>query len=110
MNEVKTEHLKMLAEYKEKLMKEPKLKFLFLELTMRCNENCLHCGSHCNDVQSEELDVYTADGTLEAWGYNWLIKIDASETPQSSVVLSARGMDEDGYFSQTTGQYVLLWI
>ncbi len=59
MNEVKTEHLKMLAEYKEKLMKEPKLKFLFLELTMRCNENCLHCGSHCNDVQSEELDVYT---------------------------------------------------
>lgn len=59
MNEVKTEHLKMLAEYKEKLMKEPKLKFLFLELTMRCNENCLHCGSHCNDVQSEELDIYT---------------------------------------------------
>ncbi len=59
MNEVKTEHLKMLAEYREKLMKEPKLKFLFLELTMRCNENCLHCGSHCNDVQSEELDVLT---------------------------------------------------
>ncbi len=59
MNEVKTEHLKMLAEYKEKLVKEPKLKFLFMELTMRCNENCLHCGSHCNDVQSEELDVFT---------------------------------------------------
>lgn len=56
----------------------------------------------------EELDEYTADGTLETWGYNWLIKIDASETPQSSVVLSARGMDEDGYFSQTTGQYVLV--
>ncbi len=59
MNEVKTEHLKMLAEYKSKLFKEPKLKFLFLELTMRCNENCLHCGSHCNEVQSEELDVLT---------------------------------------------------
>lgn len=56
----------------------------------------------------EELDENTADGTLETWGYNWLIKTDASEAPQSSIVLSARGMDEDGYFSQTTGQYVLV--
>ena len=56
----------------------------------------------------EELDENTTDGTLETWGYNWLIKIDASEVPQSSVILSARGMDEDGYFSQTTGQYVLV--
>ena len=56
----------------------------------------------------EELDENTADGTLETWGYNWLIKTDASEAPQSSIVLSARGMDEDGYFSQTTGLYVLV--
>ena len=56
----------------------------------------------------EDLDENTADGTLETWGYNWLIKTDASEAPQSSIVLSARGMDEDGYFSQTTGQYVLV--
>ena len=55
-----------------------------------------------------ELDENTTDGTLETWGYNWLIKTDASEVPQSSIVLSARGMDEDGYFSQTTGQYVLV--
>lgn len=56
----------------------------------------------------EELDENTADGTLETWGYNWLIKTDASEATQSSIVLSARGMNEDGYFSQTTGQYVLV--
>lgn len=56
----------------------------------------------------ENLDESTADGTLETWGYNWLIKTDASKAPQSSIVLSARGMDEDGYFSQTTGQYVLV--
>lgn len=56
----------------------------------------------------ENLDESTSDGTLETWGYNWLIKTDASEAPQSSIVLSARGMDEDGYFSQTTGQYVLV--
>lgn len=56
----------------------------------------------------EELDESTSDGTLETWGYNWLIKTDASKAPQSSIVLSARGMDEDGYFSQATGQYVLV--
>ena len=54
----------------------------------------------------ENLDENTTDGTLETWGYNWLIKTDASEIPQSSVVLSARGMDEDGYFSQSTGMVV----
>ncbi len=59
MNEVKTEHLNMLADYREKLAAEPKLKFLFLELTTRCNENCLHCGSHCNEVATEELDLFT---------------------------------------------------
>ena len=56
----------------------------------------------------EEFDESTADGTLETWGYNWLIKTEASESSQSSIVLSARGMNEDGYFSQTTGQYVLV--
>lgn len=54
----------------------------------------------------EELDENTADGTLETWRYNWLIKTDASEAPHSSIVLSARGMDEDGYFSQSTGMVV----
>ena len=54
----------------------------------------------------EEFDESTADGTLETWGYNWLIKTDVSKAPQSSFVLSARGMDEDGYFSQSTGMVV----
>ena len=56
----------------------------------------------------ENLDESTADGTLETWGYNWLIKTDASEVPQSSIVLSARGMDEDGYFSQSSGMVVFV--
>ncbi|MCQ2465464.1 MAG: radical SAM protein [Oscillospiraceae bacterium] len=34
---------------------EIKLRNLFLELTLRCNERCLHCGSRCGDVPSEEL-------------------------------------------------------
>ena len=57
---IKTDHLKALHEYKKKLRKSPELKFLFFELTMRCNERCRHCGSYCGDVTSEELspEVY----------------------------------------------------
>lgn len=57
MDNIKTEHLKMLAEYRQGLMKAPQLRSLFLELTLRCNENCIHCGSHCNEVKSEEMPV-----------------------------------------------------
>ena len=53
----KIENLNTLREYREGLLRKPKLRHLFLELTMRCNENCLHCGSRCNDVFSDELTV-----------------------------------------------------
>ena len=26
-----------------------------MEITTRCNERCIHCGSRCGDIQSEEL-------------------------------------------------------
>lgn len=57
---IKQKHLQQLADYRRSLQRKPKLKFLFFELTMRCNEHCLHCGSYCGDVKSEELpvDVY----------------------------------------------------
>lgn len=32
-----------------------RLKHLFLELTLRCNERCLHCGSRCGDVKADEM-------------------------------------------------------
>lgn len=46
-----------LARYKEKLWKNPQLRNLFLELTLRCNENCIHCGSRCGEVKSDELTL-----------------------------------------------------
>lgn len=52
---MKLQQLHTLYEYKKQLRKQPKLKFLFLELTMRCNEHCRHCGSSCGDVFSDEL-------------------------------------------------------
>lgn len=51
----KSEQLTELAAYKKELWKKPQLRNLFLELTLRCNENCFHCGSRCGEVQSDEL-------------------------------------------------------
>ncbi len=56
-NSIKPKHLKQLHDYRQKLRKDPILKYLFLELTLKCNENCLHCGSRCGDVRSDELTV-----------------------------------------------------
>ncbi len=53
----KISQLTELAKYKDNLRKEPQLKFLFFELTMNCNERCLHCGSYCGDIKSEEIPV-----------------------------------------------------
>lgn len=53
----KINNLNELKAYREGLWEKPRLRHLFLELTMRCNENCLHCGSRCNEVKSEELSV-----------------------------------------------------
>ena len=55
--DIKREHMTELAAYRKGLHTVPDLRYLFLELTMRCNERCLHCGSSCGDVQSEELSV-----------------------------------------------------
>lgn len=43
------------AAYKKRLWEKPVLRNLFLELTLQCNENCIHCGSRCGDVRSREL-------------------------------------------------------
>ena len=44
-----------LADYRDVLRREPKLKFLFLELTNHCNEHCRHCGSSCGDCSDEGM-------------------------------------------------------
>ncbi len=54
---MKLKHLQLLSDYREQLLVHPILKFLFLELTLRCNERCIHCGSSCGDVPSEELNT-----------------------------------------------------
>ena len=53
--DIKTNHMELLHEYRQELRKQPKLKFLFLELTLGCNERCLHCGSYCGEKTSSQL-------------------------------------------------------
>ena len=47
INRVKLSHMERLADYRESLYRSPQLRQLFFELTLRCNEHCFHCGSHC---------------------------------------------------------------
>lgn len=63
--DIKRSHLDTLADYRDKLRKEPQLRHLFFELTMRCNERCLHCGSRCGDVVSEELPADVFIGIID---------------------------------------------
>ena len=44
-----------MAYHREMLCRQPRLRQLFLELTLRCNEYCIHCGRRCGDVCGEEL-------------------------------------------------------
>lgn len=54
---IKYANMKALAEYREYLRLHPQLKFLFVELTDRCNMNCLHCGSNCSQENGRYIDT-----------------------------------------------------
>lgn len=54
---LKYEHLDRMQKHRKLLYERPQLKRLFLELTLKCNEYCFHCGSRCGDVKSEELSL-----------------------------------------------------
>lgn len=81
--EIKEKNLNMLAEYRDKLRKEPKLKQLFLELTLKCNENCFHCGSGCNAQMPHglALEQYKRllDEVKENFGTKLLIALTGGE-------------------------------
>jgi hypothetical protein len=57
MKKIKQEHLNQLADYTARLYEHPRLRHLFLELTLQCNEHCFHCGSSCTSEKKEELSL-----------------------------------------------------
>ena len=57
MKMLKERNMDMLADHIRGLYRKPDLRQLFLELTLRCNEHCFHCGSNCMPQSGEELGV-----------------------------------------------------
>ena len=57
MKTLKEHNMDMLADHIRGLYRKPDLRQLFLELTLRCNEHCFHCGSNCMPQSGEELSV-----------------------------------------------------
>ena len=45
IRKIKIENMDRIADYRRKLYEKPILKDLFLEVTLRCNARCEHCGS-----------------------------------------------------------------
>ena len=65
VTELKRAQLTSLAEHREALRKQPHLRWLFFELTNRCNLRCRHCGSSCSTT-GQMLSVRDVAQTLES--------------------------------------------
>ncbi len=56
VKKIKISQLDKLSEYRqEHLYASPELRQLFFELTMKCNENCFHCGSGCDPTATHGM-------------------------------------------------------
>ncbi|MCR5608441.1 MAG: radical SAM protein [Lachnospiraceae bacterium] len=55
--EIKSRDMDRLSEYRRGLLSNPRLTYLFVELTEQCNLNCLHCGSSCNQSKKQYIDT-----------------------------------------------------
>ena len=72
--EIKVRNLDILADYHEKLRREPDLRQLFLELTLRCNEHCFHCGSSCAENLPDGLPLENYKAILDEVKENFFTK------------------------------------
>ena len=62
---VKIRDMHRLAVYRDYLRSHPRLTYLFVELTDRCNLACLHCGSSCETGKGTYLDTPLLLRTLD---------------------------------------------
>ena len=65
ITEIKKTHAEALAKYREELYAHPKLRQLFFELTLKCNEACFHCGSDCGAARPDGLPAETYKAVLD---------------------------------------------
>ncbi|MBQ6470168.1 MAG: radical SAM protein [Lachnospiraceae bacterium] len=62
---LKLTQMEELAVYRDGLYREPQLRQLFFELTLRCNERCFHCGSRCAADMPDGLRAETYKAILD---------------------------------------------
>ena len=56
IEKIKKKNMIAIAKYRKKLYKKPILKDLFIEVTLRCNAKCEHCGSSCGyEIPEDEI-------------------------------------------------------
>ena len=67
ITELKQSQLEALARHRDSLRTSPHLRWLFFEITDRCNLECRHCGSSCSS-DGQHLTVADISGTLETIG------------------------------------------
>jgi len=65
ITDLKEIQLTRVAEHREALRREPHLRWLFFELTNRCNLRCRHCGSSCTAI-GQQLSTRDVVSTLES--------------------------------------------
>lgn len=63
--DIKKRDMQQLAHYRKQLAKNPRLTYLFVELTDQCNLSCLHCGSNCSAKNKTYIDTELLVKTLE---------------------------------------------
>lgn len=63
--QLKRRQLDALARHREKLRSTPRLRWLFFEITDRCNLLCRHCGSYCSS-RGQFLKVEDVERTLRS--------------------------------------------
>jgi hypothetical protein len=61
--QLKQTQLEQVAKHREELKVKPHLRWLFFEITKKCNLRCMHCGSSCTSI-GESLSVQDIEKTL----------------------------------------------
>lgn len=75
--------MKRLGQYREHLCKNPRLTYLFFELTDACNLNCIHCGSSA----CPQNNTYLSAGAIK----QVLDQVAAAFSPQSIMICLSGG-------------------
>lgn len=63
---IKIQNMQSLSKYHRYLQQNPKLIYLFLELTNQCNLSCIHCGSDCTSSNHTQLNLKWAKRALDS--------------------------------------------